>query len=373
MNNVENADRPLVSVVVPAFNEENVLAENLSRLSAYLKTISAGYRSEIIIVDDGSQDRTGDIADSFAVGREDVVALHHQFNFRLGQTLRFGFHRSRGDIVVVLDADLSYAPEHIGAMLARMRETRAKIVIASPYCKGGRLTNVPLLRRVLSRLANHFLCRMATKDFFSDRLTNVTGMVRAYDGEFIRGLCLWAMDVDINPEIINKAKILRARIVEVPAHLDWSAAKSARGGGRRGPSSLRLARTVIQSLVTGFLFRPFLFYIFPGLLLFVLSLYPLSWTIIHTLRAYARLAAAGASVDYRLSDAIGAAFKIAPHAFVVGGIALLVSIQFISLGLLALQKKRYFVELYYLNSLMLRNCPLEPGDRISMADPLRKL
>jgi len=364
---------PLVSVVVPAFNEEDVLEKNLTRLSEYLKTISAEYRSEIIIVNDGSSDRTGDIADDFAAGREDVVALHHMFNFRLGQALRFGFHRSRGDIVIVLDADLSYAPEHIGTMLARMRETRAKIVIASPYRKGGRLTKVPLLRSVLSRLANRFLCRMATKDFFSDRLTNITGMVRAYDGEFIRGLSLWAMDVDVNPEIINKAKILRARIVEVPAHLDWSASKAAPRGGHRGPSGLRLARTVIQSLVTGFLFRPFMFFILPGLLMFLLSLYPLVWTIIHTLRTYTRMTASGSSFDYRLSEAIGAAFKIAPHAFIVGGIALLVSIQLISLGLLALQKKRYFVELYYLSSLMLRNCPLEPGDRISMADPLRRL
>jgi len=51
---------------------------------------------------------------------------------------------------------------------------------------------------------------MATKDWFSDRLTNITGMVRTYDGEFIRRLNLSAMDVDIMPEIIYKAKILRA-------------------------------------------------------------------------------------------------------------------------------------------------------------------
>jgi glycosyltransferase involved in cell wall biosynthesis len=373
MNNAENARRPLVSVVMPAFNEENGLERNLTRLSEYLKTISAEYRSEIIIVNDGSSDRTGDIADTFAAGREDVVALHQMFNFRLGQALRVGFQRSRGEIVVVLDADLSYAPEHMGTMLTRMRETRAKIIIASPYRKGGRLTNVPFLRRVLSRLANRFLCLMATKDFFSDRLTNITGMVRAYDGEFIRGLSLWAMDVDINPEIISKAKMLHARIVEVPAHLDWSASKADRGGGRRGPSARRLARTVIQSLVMGFLFRPFLFFIFPGLLLFVLSLYPLTWTIIHTLRTYAQMMASGVSIDYRLSEAIGAAFKIAPHAFIVGGIALLVSIQLISLGLLALQKKRYFVELFYLSSLILHNCRIGSDDRISMTDPLRRL
>ncbi len=364
-----NDPRPLLSLVLPAFNEESGLAQNLDRLGDYLQTLRSRYRFELVIVNDGSSDRTGDIAESFAACHSNVLVLHHMFNFRLGQALRFAFSRTKGDIVVVMDADLSYAPEHIGLMLDRMRETRAKIVIASPYRKGGRLTRVPVMRRLFSRWANRFLCLMAPKDFFSDKLTNITGMVRAYDGPFIRGLCLWAMDVDINPEIINKAKILRARIAEIPAHLDWSAAGRTAGGPKRGPSSLRLGRAIIQSLVSGFLFRPFLFFIFPGLFLFLLSLYPLAWTVIHTMRSYARLAASSLSVDFRLSEAIGDAFKVAPHAFIVGGVSLLVAIQLISLGLLALQKKRYFVELYYLGNIILRRLPSDLRERAESGRP----
>jgi glycosyltransferase involved in cell wall biosynthesis len=365
----ESATRPSLTVLVPAFNEEPVLERNLDRLSAYLKTLESFYRWEVLVVNDGSTDGTGDIAEAAAAANPHIRVLHQPFNFRLGQALRFGFHHAPSDIIVVMDADLSYAPEHIGTMLARMRATRARIVIASPYRQGGRLVCVPMFRRVLSRWANRFLCLMASKDFFSDKLTNITGMVRAYDGEFIRSLSLWSMDVDINAEIINKAKILRARIVEVPAVLDWSAAKSSPRGRRNG--SFHLFKTVIQSLVSGFLFRPFLFFISPGLVLFALSLYPLAWVLIHTLQAYHGMAAAGLSVDYRFSEAIGGAFRVAPHAFIVGGVALMVSIQLISLGLLALQKKRYFVELFYMGSLLCRN-NAAGGKPIFSGDPLGK-
>ncbi|MCX6565876.1 MAG: glycosyltransferase family 2 protein [Candidatus Aminicenantes bacterium] len=370
MNTIDQ--RPLVSVICPAYNEAANLERNLNRLDQYLRALN-GYRFEIVIVNDGSSDNTGDIAEAFAAGRDDVRVYHHQFNFRLGQVLRTAFHGSHGAIVVVIDADLSYAPEHIGRLIEKMKTSRAKIVIASPYAKGGRTVAIPFFRRFLSRLANWFLCRMATHDFFSDKLTNITGMVRAYDGPFIRSLSLWAMDVDINPEIINKAKILRARIVEIPAVLDWTEQTGRGARPRRRVSNVRLMRSVIQSLVSGFLFRPFLFYIIPGFILFFLSLYPLFWAVRHTFKFYASLAPKGLSFGFRLSEAVGQAFQFAPHAFIVGGIVLMVAIQMISLGLLALQKKRYFAELFYLANITYRDCTKGDSDRIQLPTPLRKI
>jgi len=363
---------PLVSIICPAFNEEADLERNLRRLDAYLKT-QAGYRFEILIVNDGSRDATGDVAEAFAAGRDDVRVFHHQFNFRLGQAIRTALHGSNGDIAVTIDADMSYAPEHIGLLLEKMRTSRAKIVIASPYAKGGRTVGIPFLRRILSKYANKFLCRMATRDFFSDKLTNITGMVRAYDGAFIRSLSLWAMDVDINPEIINKAKILRARIVEIPAVLDWTPAPGSAPRPKARISNVRLIRSVVQSLVSGFLFRPFLFYLFPGFVLLMISLYPLYWSFRHTIHFYVAFAPKDLSFGFRMSEAISEAFKLAPHAFIVGGVVLMVAIQLISLGLLALQKKRYFAELFYLASITYRDCTQGDRDRITLPTPLRKL
>jgi hypothetical protein len=258
-------------------------------------------------------------------------------------------------------------------MLEKMKTSRAKIVIASPYAKGGKTIGIPFVRRVLSKYANKFLCRMATRDFFSDKLTNITGMVRAYDGPFIRSLSLWAMDVDINPEIINKAKILRARIVEVPAVLDWTPPAEGKPRVRSRISNVRLLRSVIQSLVSGFLFRPFLFYLFPGFVLLLVSLYPLYWALRHTIHFYIALGPKDLSFGFRLSEAISQAFQLAPHAFLVGGFSVMVAIQLISLGLLALQKKRYFAELFYLTSITYRDCTQGDRDRITLPTPLRRL
>jgi len=342
--------RPLVSIVLPAFNEEAIIERNLNVLSEYVKTLEDEYRWEFFIINDGSSDATGDLADAYAKDKDNVYVLHHMFNFRLGQALRTAFFNCRGDYIIVMDIDLSYSPDHIGRLLAKIRESRAKIVIASPYAKEGKVSNVPWHRKKLSIWANRFLCFAATKDWFSDKLTNITGMVRGYDGEFLRRLNLTGMDVDIQPEIIFKAKILRAKIVEIPAHLNWISQKSKDKQVKKRRSSIRILSSIMQNLLAGFILRPFMFFILPGFIVFLLSLYPIIWTVIHTVQEYKNLAGAEADYYFRLTAAVGAAFRSSPQAFIVGGITLMVAIQLISLGLLALQQKRYFDELFFLGS-----------------------
>lgn len=346
--------KPFVSVVVPAYNETAIIDKNLGILYEHMESIEDQYRWEFIIVNDGSTDKTGDLAEAFAKDRDNVQVLHHMYNFRLGQALRFAFANCRGDYVVVMDLDLSYSPDHIERMLSKIRETRAKIVVASPYRKGGKVSNVPWSRKMLSYWANRFLCLTATRDKFSDKLTTMTGMVRAYDREFLSRLNLKAMDVDIMPEIIYKAMILRARIVEIPANLNWCAEKSEKGDKKQRKSSLRLVRSVIQSLLSGFIFKPFMFFILPGLALMLPSIYTLILVIRYTLFYYWDLNPSIGSTNYRFGIAMAEAFKLSPHSFIVGGISLVVAIQLISLGILALQKKRYYEELFHLGSTIYR-------------------
>jgi hypothetical protein len=89
-------------------------------------------------------------------------------------------------------------------------------------------------------------------------------MVRAYDGPFVRGLSLKAVDVDINTEILYKTQLLRGTIVEVPAHLNWS---NLQHRAARSPVLSRRGRwNTAKSLVLTYLFRPFWFPLIPGLL-----------------------------------------------------------------------------------------------------------
>ncbi len=336
--------KPMLSLVIPAYNEAQILKKNIDVFCHYLKGLETKYHWELIIINDGSTDETGSIADNFANQWDNVYVLHHPYNFRLGQALRFAFSRCRGDFIVVMDIDLSYSPEHIERMVSKMLETKAKIVIASPYMEGGKVSNVPWFRKVLSKWANRYLCLTAKRDKFSDKITTMTGMVRTYDRRFILRLNLKAMDVDINPEIIYKAMILRARIVEIPAHLNWSTEKTE---GTPRKSSLRVIRSTIQSLLSGFMFRPFMFFIIPGTLFVLLALYPIITASLRSLYFYQTVEGIG------ISDAIGMSFQKSPHAFLVGGFVLIVGIQLFNIGLMALQSKRYFEEIFHINSSML--------------------
>lgn len=341
---LQEADsRPRISVVVPAYNEEAVITTNLSTLCRYLEQLQDMYRWELILVNDGSSDATGELAEAFAEGRDNVLVLHHQTNLQLGQALRYAFSHCRGDYVVTFDCDLSYAPSHIGQMVTELRATNAKIVIASPYAREGRTTRVPFSRRFLSKSANRFLATMARGD-----ITTLTGMVRAYDGTFLSTLNLRSMGTEINTEILWKAQLLGAKVVEVPAHLDWTFSQT---GGARRRSPISLASSTNAYFFSGFMFRPVLFFIVPGGVVLVASLYTLAWV---AFRFFHNFPATTGNLNARITDSIEMSYAAAPYAFVVGGVTLLVAIQLISLGIVALQSERYFKEAFHIATTVFR-------------------
>ncbi len=337
---VEQLRKPLVSLVVPAYNEAGIIEKNLVIICQYMESLENRFSWELIIVNDGSRDETGKLADDFARTRNNIQVLHHIVNFGLGQALKFGFNNCRGDYIVTLDLDLSYAPYHIEQLLSKMQETRARIVVASPYMKGGRISNVPWLRKTLSIWANRFLSATSHGD-----LNTLTGMVRAYDGRFLRSLSLKSTSMDINPEVIHKARMLRARIEEIPAHLNWRTEKAKKV---KRTSSMRILQHTWLTILSGFLFRPVMFFIIPGMTLLLLSAYANTWVLIHIFANYHKLAQLTQFPDP--TDAVREAFYQTPHTFIIGGMTMMVAIQLISLGILSMQSKSYFEEMFYLNT-----------------------
>lgn len=335
---------PLVSIVLPAFNEAGILQDNLAVVQDYLRTLEDRYRFEVIIINDGSADATGAIAEAQSARYANVRVIHHPTNLGLGQGFKTGFLHARGAYVVILDIDLSYSPEHIGALLERIRASRAQLVLASPYMADGRISNVPWLRRTLSVWANRFL------SFFAHgNISTLTCMVRVYDGEFARSLVLRAVGMEVMPESIYKAMILRGRIDQIPAHLDWSRQNAA---GTKRRSSMRILRHMFATVLSGFIFRPFMFFILPGLALLAFSLWTNIWMVVHFFEAYGRLSAVEGD---RVSAAVAAAYQQYPHTFIVGLLSLALAVQLISLGVLALQSKSYYEEIFYLGSSIKRS------------------
>ena len=341
----DSRDRPFVSIVLPAYDEAAILRDHVVVLLEYLKTLEQRFRFEIIVVNDGSRDQTGAIAAQLAAEFDGIRAFHHPRNFGLGQALKTGFAQCRGMYVVVLDIDLSYGPEHIGLLLDRITKTGARLVLASPYMRGGRVSEVPWLRVVFSRVANWFLARSS-----GEHISTMTCMVRAIDGRFLRSLHLRSTGMDVMPEMIHKAKLLRASIEEVPAELNWE--RQNRVGGRRR-SSLRIARQIMGTTVSGFFLRPFTFLLVPGLLLLAFAAYVNAWMVIHFIDAYIELNATP-EMTRDFSAAVALAYTRFPHTFIVGLLSLMLSIQLIGMAMLSLQNKKYFDELFHLGSTLLR-------------------
>lgn len=331
---VKSEELPLLSVIVPVFNEQALLEKHLSQIVAYLRGIESEFDWELIIVNDGSLDNTTAITDSFAKQYDNVFALHHPRNFGVGQAMQFGFNNTNGDYVVTLDIDLSYDVEHIGELARVMRDRNAKIVLASPYMKGGSIRNVPWFRRTLSVFGNRFL-----SFFVKGHYSTLTSMMRAYDGKFIRSLNLRSMGMDIMPEVIHKSMILGGFIVEVPGRLDWG---PQRLFAENRFSSMQIARHIFATVLAGFIFRPFLFFIIPGLAIGAFSLYVNFWMFVHYFQALAEVG--------NWEGAFAAAYQQYPHTFIFGLLTAMLAVQLVGLGVLALQNKQYFDELFDLGT-----------------------
>jgi len=337
--------RPLVSIILPAYNEEPLLESHVIQVCDYLQTLDQQYEWELLIINDGSSDNTAQIANSLAERYPFITALHHPTNFGLGQVIKFGFANVRGDYVVTLDIDLSYDVEHIGELLSKIQETHAKIVLASPYMRGGSIKNVPWLRRILSIAGNKFLSQ-----FSYGRFSTLTSMVRVYDGPFIRSLDLRSMGMDIMPEMLRKAIVVHAKIDEMPGRLDWEPQLKYQ---QSRVSSLRLLRQIHSTVISGFIFRPFRFFVVPGLLVGLFSLYANFWMISHWLDAIQTLT--DTAKDFTYSDAFALTYKNFPHTIFLALMSTMLALQFVGLGMIALQNKRYFEDLFHLSSTELRN------------------
>jgi glycosyltransferase involved in cell wall biosynthesis len=115
-----NPGSPKLSIVIPSFNEEKRLPGTLERIASYIN--ASDRETEVIVVDDGSTDRTIRVAESFRGKIADFRVVSNGQNRGKGYSVRHGFMESRGEIVLFTDADLSAPIEEADKLLAKMDE-----------------------------------------------------------------------------------------------------------------------------------------------------------------------------------------------------------------------------------------------------------
>lgn len=138
----------MVAIVIPTFNE----ASNVEQLVARIRSAMAGTQYEVLFVDD-STDQTPDVLGRIAAQDPRVRYIHREGQRGLASAVVAGFEQARGDVLVVMDADLQHPPEMIPTLLSGMAQTGADIVVPCRYMEGGSTAGFSSLRKAMSLVA----------------------------------------------------------------------------------------------------------------------------------------------------------------------------------------------------------------------------
>ncbi len=240
-----------LSVVIPMFNEAENAKSTVNRVEEALTSFAGTY--EIIAVNDGSLDNTLDILNRLAEQNGKLKVVSYPKNAGRGMALRKGFSESAGEIIVSIDADLSYDPHQIIDFVETLRvEPDIDLVLASPYMPGGGVQDVPFHRLWVSRFGNKVL-RFA----MPNRIYTSTGIFRAYRRKVLDSLELESDGKEIHLEILSKALALGYRVKESPAILT---------GRKMGKSKFKFRKTAISHLAFSAFEKPMILFGFIGFL-----------------------------------------------------------------------------------------------------------
>lgn len=189
---VAGAESPLLSVVVPCFNEEAVIAETHRRLSASLRALGVGF--EILYVDDGSRDATAEALRQIQAGDASVRMLRFSRNFGHQFATTAGLEHANGRTVVLIDADLQDPPEVIGEMLAKWREGY-QVIYGQRVSREGESAfkswTAKLFYRLMNRVSDTPI-PLDTGDFrLMDRQVVQALLAMPEHDRFLRGMVAW--------------------------------------------------------------------------------------------------------------------------------------------------------------------------------------
>ncbi len=207
MKDLEIKKAVKLTVVIPCYNEERTLQECVRKV---LEIEDKDLSLEIIIVDDGSEDGSLQIAQSLESQYPQIVLVHHDKNRGKGAALRTGFQSATGEFVAIQDADLEYNPMELKNLLVPLINNEAEVVLGSRFLSAG-------AHRVLyfwHYLGNRFLTFVS--NMFTDlNLTDMETCYKVFRREIIQSIEIKENRFGFEPEIVAKIAQMRLRIYEM--------------------------------------------------------------------------------------------------------------------------------------------------------------
>ena len=196
----------MLSVIIPAYNEEDGIASIVERVLDIGPALKAADTDlELIVVDDGSRDRTAEIAE----GYPDVRLIRHRTNHGYGAALKTGFAHAKGTWLGFLDADGTYPPEHFPDLLATARESEADLVIGSRMA--GTDSQMPRSRRI----GNLFFARLVSL-IGNQQITDSASGMRIIRREMLPWLYPLPDGLNFTPVMSTRAIHEELNMIEVP-------------------------------------------------------------------------------------------------------------------------------------------------------------
>jgi len=197
---------PLLSVVMPAYNERTTIEEIVRRV------LAVGMRIELIVVDDGSGDGTREILSRLA-GELPIKLVLQPANAGKGAALRRGFQQVTGDLVIVQDADLEYSPEEYPDLVQLICEGRADVVYGSRFLGRHRVF-------LFTHYVGNRLLTLITNVLYNTMLTDMETCYKVMRTEVLHSMTLESDGFGIEPELTAKIFKRHYRVYEVPITYD---------------------------------------------------------------------------------------------------------------------------------------------------------
>lgn len=202
---------PKLSVIVPAYNEENTIVSVLTKISEV--SLINGIEKEIIVVNDCSKDRTEDVVMTFKQTHPQtpIAYFKHEVNQGKGAALHTGIKQATGDYVIVQDADLEYDPAEFNLLLKPMVDGFADVVYGSRFV-GGRPHRALFFFHTIGNKLLTFTSNMLT----NLNITDMETCYKLFKREIIQRLPLKEKRFGFEPEVtIKMSRIPKIRIYEV--------------------------------------------------------------------------------------------------------------------------------------------------------------
>jgi dolichol-phosphate mannosyltransferase len=200
-----------VSIIIPVYNEHRTFHQVMDRVR--LAPLPAGCTKEIIVVDDGSTDGTGQMIVEYMRTGE-VAGCRAASNAGKGTAIRKGIELASGDVVLIQDGDLEYDPNDYARLLEPILSGEAEIVYGSRFFAGGHFSRQGGMA-LRNRIANWVLTVTANV-LYSARITDEATAYKAFRTPVLRGLPLQCRRFEFCPEVTAKLRRLGYRIHEVP-------------------------------------------------------------------------------------------------------------------------------------------------------------